>query len=141
MDTLSGKVAYPAYTPGTQPWVNAVKMDFERGLISFDQMSTLFAGKVDPGTGALLPPTPGVLGGILSFIGSAGEIAISAWSKLERLDAEKARQEYQLKLAEYNLVHGMAGETGVAGYGGLNIYTLAAFAGLGLLAMLLLKKG
>lgn len=140
MDIVGGKALYPAYTPGTQEWVNAVKKDYERGLVSFEQMSTLFTGKVDPATGALLPAQPGVLGGILSFIGSAGDIALSAWTKLERIDAEKARQEYQLELAKYNLVHGMAGETGVAGYGGLNVYTLAAFAGLGLLAMLLLKK-
>lgn len=140
MDVLSGNATYPMYTTGTQAWVNAVKADYERGLITFDQLSQLYAGKVDPKTGALIPQAPGTFANILSGLGSIGNILLSAWSKKELMELEQAKQEYQLELAKYNIVHGMAGEAGVTGYGGLNVYTLAAFAGIGLLALLLLKK-
>ncbi len=142
MDTLSGKATYPMYTYGSQAWANAVKADFDMKLIDYGTYSSLLAGVTDPLTGKLVPKTPdaGWLGNILSGVGAAGDSVLSMYAKLMQLDMQKAQAEYQMQLAKYNVVSGMAGEGQQRGYGGLNIFTLAAFAGVGLLAMILLKK-
>lgn len=140
MQTISGNVTYTMYAVGSQAWVDAVKADYGRGLLDATQLASLFKGVVDPASGKLVPQTSGWLGNIFTGIGSAGDVLLSSYAKFMQLDLQKAQAEYQMELAKYNVVSGMAGEGGVRGYGGLNIFTLAALAGVGLLAMILLKK-
>lgn len=72
-------------------------------------------------------------------VGDAIGVLFSTAAGFLQLDAQKKKQELQAQLAKQQIA---AGTTGISGqqYGGLNIMTLIAFAGVGILAILLLKK-
>lgn len=140
METASAQLSYTAYTAGTQQWVNAIRTDYERNLITSTFMQSALSGYVDPTTGAMLAKQPTLIENLLSGIGDTAHVLGTVWAKHNQLELEKAQNEFRLQAARNSLVGGMAGEGLTASYGGINVYTLAMFAGAALLAMLLLKK-
>lgn len=140
VDSFSGQLLYPSYSPGTQAYINAVKTDYERNLISPEQMHALLAGYADPITGAMVKQQPS--GWSAFFTGLTGAVGVlgTTYNKLSQLELQKAQNEYRLQAAKNTLATGLAGEGLVPGFGGINVFTLIALGVVILAAMFLLKK-
>lgn len=136
--TVSGRdLASSRYPYGTPAWSEALSLDLSQGLLTTAQYNWALQ---NPGMAIPInPPEPSgwSLQGIISGLTSTADVVMSAVLKREKMDYERdllqldvARRRQQLE----------AGTLGQIGYGGINMYTLIALAGVALLAMLILKK-
>lgn len=137
---MAGSLLYPAYAPGTQAYISAVQTDWERGLLTEQQMHGLLRGYADPKTGALVKPQPSAWTTFFSGLSGTMNVLGTTYNKLTQLELQKAQKEFQLQAAKNSLVGGLAGEGFVPGFGGINVYTLMALGGVILAALFLLKK-
>lgn len=137
MNTLSGQARYSMYSPGTVEYRTAVTKDYESGIIDWNTAQGLLSPYYDPATGAPLKS------GWESFwtgLGSAGTNILNVFSQYQKYDYQKQLAEYDIERRKALLATGMVGEGAVPSYGGINVYTLLMLAGVGLLAILLLKS-
>lgn len=139
-DPFSAQLSYPAYTAGTQAYVNAVRIDYERNLITSDQAISLLQGYTDPATGKLIAPQPSGWTTFFSSLTGAVGVLGTAYNRMSQLELQKAQNELRILQEKRNLTTGMFGEGSLPGFGGINMFTLLAIGGVVLAAMFLLKK-
>lgn len=136
--TVSGyDLASSRYPYGTPAWSEALSLDLSQGLLTKAQYDWALQ---NPGMAIPInPPEPSgwSLTGIISGLTSTADVIMSAVLKREKMDYERDLLQLDIERRRQQLESGMPGQVG---FGGINMYTLVALAGVALLAMLLLKK-
>lgn len=74
-------------------------------------------------------------------LGDAFSVGIQAVGKWNKVTAERDKMEFERDLAKLRVQQGMIGKAVGPTFGGLNWLTIVAFGGVGILALLILKKG
>lgn len=125
------------YDPGTAAWAQALQYDLSSGGITQAQYDWALK---NPGMSIPVSVATTETSAWTSFWGGLSDTANVLFSSY----AKYTQMEYQRNLLQQDVERRkLQLETGLpapVGYGGINVYTLAALAGVALLAMLLLKK-
>lgn len=76
----------------------------------------------------------------LAWLGSTAEILMSGYTKYTLMENQQEMLKLDVERQRLALARGMIGEGEVPSYGGINLYTIILFAGIGLFAMMMLRK-
>lgn len=134
-----GAVSYTSYTPGTTAWSSALEWDLSRGLISQAQYTYALQ---NPGMAVPSQIATTETSGWASFgkvIENTLNLAVSTWGKVTQMEYQKDMLQADIEARRLQIESGMP-LTSPAGFGGINVWTLVAFGGIAVLAMILLKK-
>ncbi len=102
----------------------AGEMTFQRQMAALEAAETAAAG-----------PT------VWEKLGDAFGVGIQAVGKWNKVTAERDKAKFERDLAKLRIQQGMTGRGVGPTFGGLNWLTIVAFGGVGILALLILKKG
>lgn len=141
MEVFGGDLASTRYEAGTQAYADALQFDYESGLLTQDQYrtrATLQPGQVTPTMEGAEPTSAWTT--FFEGIGSAATQLFSGYTKLQTMENQQTMLKLDVERQRLAMARGMIGEGEVPSYGGINVYTLAMFAGIGLFALILLKK-